>query len=296
MISIAAIIVTYETDSASLVKLCDVLIKQFKAIYIIDNSVVNRVELPREWMNNVTLINMDGNVGIAKAQNIGVTAAFAAGATDVILFDQDSLPSDTMVVDLLNAREAAEAQGLLVAAVGPQQRDPRNGELSKFVYAGSCLVSLIGCGVTNSYCIASFLIASGCLISKQAWEVVGEMESDFFIDCVDIEWGFRAASKGYLCIGSFDAKLSHVLGDKKICIGSRSLTNHVPIRHYYFYRNFYRLLLRKYVPISWKVHVFIKSIIQALIFSSLTQDYFLHAKMILKGVRHGLSNRGGKLQ
>lgn len=297
MISITAVIVTYEAEIAFLKKLCNSLINQVDYIYIVDNSTLNPVRLGDCDFQWIKYIDMRGNVGIAKAQNVGVSAAFAAGATDIILFDQDSMPSSTMVEDLLAVREAAEKQGLRVAAVGPQQCDSRNGELSKFIYTGTFGISHIEKPIQPlSYCVASFLIASGCLINKHAWDVIGEMESDLFIDCVDIEWGFRAASKSYVCIGAFDARLSHTLGDDKINICGLSLTNHSPIRHYYYYRNFYRLVRRNYVPRSWKIHVLVKSSIQAVIFASFTNSRFSHALMIIKGIYHGWNNRGGRFQ
>lgn len=116
----AAVVVTYEPDEKSLKKLVSILSSQVAEIYIIDNASLASVGLRQA---NVNLTVLPKNMGIAYAQNVGIRQVFADGFTDVILFDQDSLPSETMISELLKARRQACDDGLQVAAVGPVHID-----------------------------------------------------------------------------------------------------------------------------------------------------------------------------
>ena len=73
------------------------------------------------------------NTGIAAAQNVGIRQALGAGASHVILFDQDSAPDAGMVQALLSSEAAVTSQGLPVAAVGPVFVDGRTGWVSPAV-------------------------------------------------------------------------------------------------------------------------------------------------------------------
>ena len=66
---------------------------------------------------------LSDNTGIAYAQKIGINKALNEGFIDFILFDQDSVPSESMVKELFIARQAAQFEGQRVAAVGPVHID-----------------------------------------------------------------------------------------------------------------------------------------------------------------------------
>lgn len=292
MKKIAAIVVLYEPELDKLLRLYERLLPQVTQIYFVNNSV--KFDLPSvlHLFTNVIHINMMGNHGIAAAQNAGASLAFTNNADDIILFDQDSLPSLDMISKLLAARLHAQKNGYLVAAVGPTHFDKRSNCFRNFISAGKVFVKKIK--PSDNYCFPSFLTASGSLISKDAWHAIGEQRNDFFIDCVDLEWGFRALHHGYTLVGVGDAILEHELGDKHISILGKKLTNHSPLRHYYFYRNFYYSLRLPYIPISWKIHVLLKSLLQFLIFSLDNKDGVNHAKNIISGITDGIKGRLGK--
>lgn len=94
---------------------------------------------------------------------------------------------------------------------------------------------------------------SGALIASTAFKHAGLMDTQLFIDGVDSEWCWRAS---YLMKATFyvdkNIKLAHYLGidNKRICGKEISITP--PFRMYYQYRNYIRLLKRRYVPSSWK--------------------------------------------
>lgn len=295
---VAAIIVTYNPSIAQLSCLVNNLRNQVPSIFIIDNNSTNLLYSPP--CESVVLVRLSENMGIAKAQNIGLSEAKLRGHEDFIFFDQDSIPAHDMVHHLLCTRTLASKQSFNVAAVGPVHIDQDSCSDSIFISTQQDKVEKIEPEVYRkegkSFAVCDFLIASGCLFSVKALETIGYMEDELFIDCVDIEWGFRAKSKGWHCVASFEAKMHHKIGDAPLKIFGRSITTHSPLRHYYFYRNFYQLLKRAYIPSCWKWHTLVKSSIQAVIFSLFLSPRLEQFKYILKGILHGLTGKSGKYE
>ncbi|OEF94084.1 glycosyltransferase family 2 protein [Vibrio splendidus] len=294
---VAAIIVTYKPDMQSLARLVEVLSSQVSKIYVIDNASSMSTTLE---LLDVTLTLLANNTGIAYAQNIGLKTAIGDGFTDFVLFDQDSLPSEAMISDLLRARSQAFDDGIRVAAVGPVHIDLDTSEASTFISTKNGrldkIMVPISYSASHTYAQCDFLIASGCLISKSVLDNIGYMEEELFIDCVDIEWGFRSKNKGYVCIAAFDAKMYHKVGDAPLKVLGQNLTTHSPLRHYYYYRNFYRLLQRAYIPVSWKAYTITRSSLQAVIFCIFLKPRVMQFRCIIKGIFHGLINRSGKYE
>ncbi|MFP1981530.1 glycosyltransferase family 2 protein [Lonsdalea quercina] len=292
--SIAAIIVTFNPEMKLLNILVDKIKEQVDSVIIIDNSESSTLDVIVSEGVDVLLLNE--NKGIATAQNIGIKKALEKGMRDVILFDQDTIPSDTLVFDLLQARVKAEENKIKVAAIGPVHYDTDTNSHSVFVKTTRNKLLILPPDFNNDYLICDFIISSGCLIRTSTLKRIGLMEETLFIDCVDIEWGFRAKSLGMSCLVANSAHVYHKIGDEPLMILNKPLTTHSPIRHYYFYRNIYLLMKRKYVPLVWKKHVFFKSCIQACLFSLFLFPRFQHLKMIVKGVFHGITGRVGKYE
>lgn len=291
--NVAAVIVTYNPDLNELEKLIQVLICQVGKIYIVDNG--SSTDLRYLVCSNVILNELKENMGIAYAQNIGISKAKSDEFKDVILFDQDSLPSLSLVSDLLFTRESANSSGYSVGAVGPVHIDIDSRKSGLFIATkNNKLYKIDPNNYQHDFFECDFLIASGCLISIDIFETIGLMEEELFIDCVDMEWGFRLKNFNFSCIAARNAKMYHKIGEKPLIIFGRSLTTHSPLRHYYFYRNFHLLRRRDYIPSPWKKYVLIKSTLQALIFSTLLPNRFEHLKMIIQGIYDGSRGKYGK--
>ncbi|MGL5665032.1 MAG: glycosyltransferase family 2 protein [Shewanella sp.] len=293
---IGAVIVTYEPNLNRLNSLIERLIPQVDHIVVVDNG--SKISLANIIQPQNGIVFLNENLGIATAQNIGIKHLLMYDVQNVILFDQDSIPSESMVKDLFTVREQASELGINVAAVGPLHLDWDDSSEGVYVDTLSGKVKIIvpeDCRRSgNAYVQCDFLIASGCLISVESLNRIGLMDDELFIDCVDIEWGYRALDAGFHCIAAFDAKMYHKIGDESLRILGRNLTTHSPLRHYYFYRNFYDLLTRNYIPRCWKYHVLIKSSIQAVIFCLFLSPRLKHFHFILKGIYHGLVGRKGR--
>ncbi|MEI8657646.1 glycosyltransferase family 2 protein [Vibrio sp. Hal054] len=228
---------------------------------------------------------------------MGIKNVVDLGFENLILFDQDSAISEGFVGNLLNARNKAELSGLSIAAVGPVHIDVDTKEKSVIsLTKDRKLVKLRPVSDSDDFTQSDFIIASGCLISVSALNVVGLMDSELFIDCVDIEWCYRAKSKDLVCIVALGEMMYHKVGDAPLSILSRNFTTHNPLRHYYYYRNFYILLRRPYISLAWKRYTFFKSSAQAIIFCCFLKPRIQHFKYIIKGIFHGIIGRKGKYE
>jgi rhamnosyltransferase len=146
-----------------------------------------------------------------------------------------------------------------------------------------------------------FLISSGLLTSIARFQAVGAWEDALFVDNVDMEWSFRARSRGFHCFGVSTAQLSHSLGEHvfrlKIFRWHLSIYTHPPPRQYYINRNRIALYRRPYVPLTWKVQDvprgFLKSALICLIFPPRLENLESTFHGILDGLRGRLGARHG---
>lgn len=294
---VAAILVTFHPKWPALNRLLGILQRSpVDSIYIIDNTpwaLISDIQL--RTMEKIIYIPLGENQGIGAAQNLGTRTAIADGHDHIIYFDQDSQPSEGMIHKLLLSSDLLSKNQLENVIVGPARVDPRTGTTAVVTRIGSTVKKILVDYRTDQHPIqCDLLISSGTLVSKQCIELCGKSREDFFIDCIDIEWGFRAKSKGIKLYTIPDAIMFHQVGDDHLTLFGHSLTMHSPLRHYYFYRNFYFMLGLAHVPLAWKIFVFIKSTLQAVIFSLIAPERYKHSKMILKGIFHGLTGKLGK--
>lgn len=298
---VAAVVVAYRPDAATLSALLAALDGQAQAVAVVDNGSSPEVGAwlrEREAAGTIGLISPGRNLGVAAAQNLGIAWAGRQGATHVLLMDQDSLPQDGMVAALVGAWSGLVAAGREVAAVGPAHRDARTGLPAPFVRIGWLWNRHVRCtGESAAATVpADFLIASGTLIPLPVLQRVGGMMEAFFIDNVDLEWCFRATARGYGLYGVCGASMLHVLGDRvrRVWLGGwRQVAVHGPERLYYMTRN--RLLLYRlpHAPWRWICQDMVRLCAKFLGFGLVVPPRLENARMMLRGARDALAGRLG---
>lgn len=288
------VIVTYNPPHAEFLKLVDAIRPQLDMLFVIDNG--DGGQLPAGLQErDVRVICLGENLGIARAQNVGIEQALGGDYGFVLLLDQDSLPAPDMVALLLQAHDQAVREGHAVAAVGPSYLDDRQGEIAPFVYRKGLSLRRRVRSEDENFTEADFLIASGCLIPRAALAKVGLMREEMFIDYVDIEWGLRAQSLGLKSFGVHAALMSHSLGDKWASWKGRKIPLHSALRHYYHIRNAIWLARQGWIDLPWKL-ILLRRVVLQLAFFSVRGDHRLdQVKMMLLGVWHGLLGRTGRL-
>lgn len=301
---ISAIIVLYNPDEPTLLRLLRSLENQVQTIVIVDNSPHITFTL-KMWDQihsaNLKYIPLEKNMGIGYAQNIGIKWAITQKTDYVLLMDQDSIPCQDMVANLVEVFSKNHERVPNIIAAGPAYTDPRSLAKSSFLTSrfGFPTRQLPDTQLKGSNIIsAHFLISSGSLICVPKLLQVGGMRSGYFIDHVDTEWCLRARNKGFSLVGQPLAQMEHCLGDKTKKLwffGWRTISYHSPIRDYYMFRNTILTLRNTEIPLPWSIFLLFRLVQFSVYFLLLAPHKKIRAKMMLLGIWHGLKNVDGEL-
>ncbi|WP_407976693.1 glycosyltransferase family 2 protein [Brucella pseudogrignonensis] len=292
---ICGVIVTYNPDLTALEDLIKAIRPQLTHLVIVDNGSANAFD---KWLASsypdVELELLESNLGIAKAQNVGIIRCQKHAPQYFLLLDQDSVPASNMVSKLVDAIEDKQKSGVKVASAGPRYFDRRQGNALPFIETRGLTLHRCTCSAVDDVVDVDYLIASGCLIPLTAIEEVGLMQEDLFIDYVDIEWGLRAQQKGFQSLGVCAAFMEHQLGDNPINFLGRNIPVHSPLRHYYHFRNAIWLYRQPWLRNNWKIVDAMRLIRKLVFYSSVTHPRFEHFKMMILGIWHGATGRMGR--
>lgn len=259
---VIAVVVSYLPDTEVLGALLDTLLAQTDGVIVVDNTPREdrRMEslCTRIADGKLRLERLGRNRGIACALNVGIDLALAAGATHVLLSDQDSTPAADMVRQLLHALAELQRAGRRVGAVGPTYTDRHTGITFPFQVEvpGRLFYQHRRPDDAHRMVQALTLITSGTLIPAAVLHEVGPMREDFFIDHVDIEWCYRAGAAGYELFGIGPARMFQSLGEQALRVwyfGWRQESAYSPLRVYYRVRNFFALCRLPTLRPAWKV-------------------------------------------
>lgn len=297
-----AVVVAYLPDTEVLRALLDALLTQTGGVVVVDNTPMadRRVEILCATLaqDTLRLMRLGQNLGIARALNVGIDAAMAAGATHVLLSDQDSLPAPDMVAELLRAHDELTRAGRCVGAVGPTYIDRHTGITFPFQVdvPGKFFYGHRRPDTTRPTVEALTLITSGTLIAVPVLRELGPMREDFFIDHVDIEWSHRARAAGYALFGVGSAMMFHSMGDHALRVwyfGWRQESAYSPVRVYYRIRNFVALCRLPTIRWRWKLRngwYIVGVVYTQTVFG---QQHLATLHMAICGLWHGLRGRMG---
>jgi len=277
---IGAIVVTYLPKEALLKRVLQSLGGQVKKIYLIDNTPQEALQnfgwLDQSWLAQFGLAidyaAQGENLGIASAQNIGIEKALADQMTDLLFFDQDSMPPPNLCQHLMYAREQLERDGVRVGAIGPLILDEKSNEPSPIIQSGKFWVYGYQpqMGLVDPI-PAEYIISSGSLIAATTIKKVGPMLGKLFIDWVDVEWGQRAQKRGYQNFVLPTVVMRHSIGDDFVRMGKKVINLHSDLRNFYIVRNAAYLVLHYRFQLAWQITVLLKLPIYIFFFT-------LHAK------------------
>lgn len=292
---IIAVVVLYHPQPQALQALLTALLPQVAQVVVVDNGGSAAARAACVPDARVQWLEMESNIGLASALNLGIFHALGARASHVILFDQDSVPSPGMVNKLFDAQQALIAMGKQVAAVGPVFHDAASGNIAPVLAPQRWFTRRAYEADFFGTIEAAYLITSGQLISKQALAAVGLMRDDLFIDGIDIEWALRARHRGWHSFAVVDARLQHQLGDERRQIGTRQVSLHSPLRHYYIIRNALLLMRSPEINWRWKCSDFLKTLRRLIVFPLLCPDPRAHIRLMACGIWHGIIGKSGAL-
>lgn len=241
-----AVVVLYRPTPAQLERL-PALRERCAALVVVDNSPVRDIALRCALGQHGIQFQYNGNRGgIAGAFNLGIEVLQRQGLQCFSLFDQDSqVPDDYFERVALAAQTLGDSPWLL---------GPRIYDVHARQFLPSWRASRWGFRVLDVATLrdgapqpCSYLISSGMTVNLAAWQALGAMREDYFIDHVDTEYCLRAQKLGvpmYLLPG---LDLPHAIGQRVVrrVLGLRiGAMNHGAVRRYYLARNGLHLSLR----------------------------------------------------
>ena len=286
-----AIVVTFQPDITALLKLLAQLNKETEFV-VIDNGSPNikkLIESISVYKSCKDIICLEENEGLAKALNIGIDWALTNGAKFAFLFDQDSSLCDLFVSRMINAYLGAyQKTNKGLAAVGPRIINPQTMRQTRFKVFNSLFFRSDRTFLESSTLyIADFLITSGTMLNLHCIKEVGFMKESYFIDNVDLEWCFRAKSKGYDLIGTDQAVLYHAIGErsKSLLVRRGFMAQHNPARTYYSSRNRVHLYRADYSPIGWKIRDLVRFTLKSLWLLIASRERKTYLRHISSGIR-----------
>ena len=297
---ITAVVVTYNPDLITFWRLFQSIVYQVDKIVIIDNCSDNLEGIKRiiqdfslSLEQEIDLISNKVNEGLGKAQNAGIKLAKnEPKTTHVILFDQDSILDEGFIDGLIKAEKMLVLRGIKLAAIGPTYYNEITGEIYPITkYRGPFIDRIIP---LEEPVEATFLIASGCLISISVIDFVGYMNEDFFIDYIDVEWSFRARSLGFQVYASPSSKMKHTIGDNRTSIFGRSISIHSPLRRYYLYRNSIYMMKNPVISFGYKIRELTFNLLRFGVFLILSKERMKYLKYSTSGLVDGFNGVKGK--
>ncbi|WOJ93175.1 glycosyltransferase family 2 protein [Congregibacter variabilis] len=301
---IAAVVVTFNPMPGQFELLLKVLVSQVDLLCVVDNSPSSNNTVADVLIScglgfdQVRVVRLGRNAGIATALNIGIEIGLSEGAEFLLLSDQDSLPASDMVKSLARSLEGLLSEGEKVAAVGPVFQECNTDKVHPFqVQIPGHLFYGHGFASAESPLVdALTLITSGCLIQAAAIRDVGLMRDEYFVDGVDLEWSHRARAKGYRLVGVNGATMRHEMGEDRLRVWYlrwRMEAEYPPLRLYYRVRNLIALTRESYVDLSWKLRnswAIAGVVYSHLIFGTRRLDSL---KMVCVGLWHGVVGKMG---
>ena len=294
---IAAIVILFHPNKNTLNKLLLSIERQVDEIIVVDNTEVQAYAASDfQKFSHLTYHPLNTNVGIAKAQNIGIALAIQKNCSHVLLLDQDSCLEPQVVSTLLNKEKELLERGFSVAAIGPIYLEIKTGKYTRAVRQKYLEYASIPLSPnTNELVEADFIIASGSVIRTSVIEHVGLMKECLFIDGVDIEWCYRAKSMGYSTFITSATAMTHSIGDAYIELFGKPIMIHSDLRNRYIIRNscyFFRL---NHVTTWWKITSMIKIPCYVVIYTLHSSRKTAHFFSLIISAMNGFLGRLGKI-
>ena len=231
MRNIAAVIITYNTGNEFSKNVLS-LKKHVGEVIVVDNgSNKETLSMLRGLKEEITLIELNENKGIAYALNRGIEYAVNNDFQWVLTLDHDSTVSDSMISNMLSVYNSIdESEKEKIVMLTPKHVEEKQ-------------MDVVSKSQENKWEYVLTEITSGAL-TKADFYKNQLYDEKLFIDLVDHDYCLRINSMGYKIIRVNSAILIHNLGEsiqKKILGITITPTNHSALRRYYMSRN------RKYI-------------------------------------------------
>ena len=314
---LAALVVLFHPRAEHLDRLCELPAQRVRVLAVDNAPVPDHAAARRLRPHGIVVLHNGNQNGIAGGFNRGLAALFtdgADGADGVVLLDQDSVVPAGFF-DTLAA--FADGQGGRPLLAGPRILDEATGRFLPELAAGGLAVRRLRLGdgpepgegeregtgpATQPRQQAhrcAFLISSGCLITRAAYDRLGPFDAALFIDHVDTEYCLRALARDVALYVLPALVLRHRIGaGSRHRLGPLAVTtlNHAWPRRYYSARNAVHLAVRYGVRqrIAWVPTLL--TFWQMLLIALFERDKARKLAAMLYGALDGLRGRLGAIE
>jgi rhamnosyltransferase len=292
-----AIIILYNPDSLDLtISNIENLRKSNIHTFIYDNSQnadirkKNRNTIVNTF-NDVHYFDSQGeNNGLSYAYNFIIEKLFEEQVdlnSGICFFDQDSeINFDSIASLIQNYLTLLERDDFGFISGFPMRKDGKPYRIREVSPKSN----------NNHYIEVYQAPSSFSLIPLRTFKHIGLFQKDFFIDHIDMDFSLRCRLAGKKIITLRNATFIHDIGIGNVELGGRFLFPYGhPQRHYYQVRNMILSLKRSHQSNTKIIkETFVRFSI-VLITGAFKGNFNERMKFFLKGVKHGLESKGGKL-
>jgi rhamnosyltransferase len=292
-----AVVVTYFPDEAC-IKNLEMLGTRCDRLVIVDNTPGRHASIfPKS--ENVSVIHLGRNIGLAAALNRGIGFAGRSGFENIFLFDQDSKQPDGFFQNMVSFKSLADTADGNFAFYVPDFFDRNSRTYATFPTLRRFTLRHRKCKDLShgDFDGAVMAVTSGTLLRYSAFRKLGPFREDYFIDFVDNEYCLRAYKFGYEVAVNCGAVLDHSIGKRstrKILFLTLKPNFHSPLRRYYIGRNGMRTALEfGYARPIYLALIFARLCHEVLSIILLEDEKARKVKAIAYGIFHGFSGRMG---
>lgn len=226
----------------------NLLYENYQILVVDNNSSDGSLEQLKLEFPEVTFIAIAANLGFAGGCNIGIKYTLSRGASYVLLLNNDTRPSPTLLRDLVLAVASIPNLGILTPKVVYEDEPTR-----LYGLGGSRLpfrvrlrdMEAIDRGPWNGPPILlDFVFGCAMLIKREVIERVGYFDEDFFMYFEDIDYCYRVTEEGFV-VGYLPGLVLHH-------VGAGSTRRRGGIREFLLGRS-RQLFFRKHVQGWWRL-------------------------------------------
>jgi rhamnosyltransferase len=287
---IGIIVVTYKPSDKTIVNLDDMLNNfsynsNTKTVIINNGFSDASVNSFKDKYQNTEILNLEKNLGIGKAQNIGID--YLKDSCEAFLFfDQDSKPQKDFV-DLIMVDVDLNKPFIF----GPIHQDNESQNFLPVINIskrGLANASILEPTLKKKIKKVDIIISSGMLVSKSVFNAIGMMKASFFIDGVDTEFCLRARANQIPIYVRQDITLVHRIGDGALNFLGIEVYNHSNDRIFYQIRNTILYLKFSHIPKMFATIEIFKVVTNRIILLFKLRFKYAYIKSFICGVIQGI--------
>lgn len=171
-------------------------------VYVVDNASTDESwEKLRAWDPGLTLIQSGGNLGWAGGNNVGIRAAWADGCAQVLLLNNDAIPSPDSLTALVDAArtlpDAASLGAMIVDASDPGRVEFGGGHIDLRTRMPRQIHGRVET-LELSQAPVPIAAVKGCamLLTAAGLARTGLLTEDYFLNFDETDWCYRARAAG----------------------------------------------------------------------------------------------------